>query len=87
MLCPVLLCATLLLLTPVEITEARALHPSPDAVQVQRERGEGGGKEKEYIKENSEWMNSGYMRPDQKEGRVMKCISNWIIPPRTLPDN
>ncbi|GLD63778.1 condensin complex subunit 1 [Lates japonicus] len=33
MLCPVLLCATLLLLTPLEITEARALHPSPDAVQ------------------------------------------------------
>ncbi|XP_077951085.1 C-type natriuretic peptide-like [Gasterosteus aculeatus] len=31
MLCPVLLCATLLLLTPLEITEARALHP--DAVQ------------------------------------------------------
>ncbi|KAM9310468.1 C-type natriuretic peptide-like [Pholidichthys leucotaenia] len=33
MLGPVLLCATLLLLTPTEITEARALHPSPDAVQ------------------------------------------------------
>lgn len=33
MLFPVLLCATLLLLTPLEITEARALHPSPDAVQ------------------------------------------------------
>lgn len=80
MLCPVLLCATLLLLTPLEITEARALHPSPDAVQVQGDRGEGGRIEKEekkeYIKENSEWMNSGYMRPDQKEGRVMKCISN-----------
>lgn len=39
MLCPVLLCATLLLLTPLEITEARALHPSPDAVQVQEEIG------------------------------------------------
>lgn len=37
MLCPVLLCTTLLLLTPLEITEARALHPSPDAVQVLRE--------------------------------------------------
>lgn len=35
MLCPVLLCAALLLLTPFEITEARALHPSADAVQVQ----------------------------------------------------
>ncbi|RVE62741.1 hypothetical protein OJAV_G00161120 [Oryzias javanicus] len=33
MLCPVLLCATLLLLTPFEVTEARALHPSTDAVQ------------------------------------------------------
>ncbi|KAF3692064.1 C-type natriuretic peptide 1 Precursor [Channa argus] len=33
MLCPVLLCAFLLLLTPLEITEARALRPSPDAVQ------------------------------------------------------
>lgn len=39
MLCPVLLCAALLLLTPLEITEARALHPSPDAVQVQEEIG------------------------------------------------
>lgn len=34
MLRPVLLCATLLLLTPFEVSEARALHPSPDAVQV-----------------------------------------------------
>ncbi|XP_056301160.1 C-type natriuretic peptide-like [Pseudoliparis swirei] len=33
MLCPVLLCAALLLLTPLEISEARALHPPPDAVQ------------------------------------------------------
>ncbi|KAK5615176.1 centromere-specific histone H3 CENP-A [Crenichthys baileyi] len=33
MLRPVLLCATLLLLTPFEITEARALHPAPDAAQ------------------------------------------------------
>ncbi|XP_078108773.1 C-type natriuretic peptide-like [Sander vitreus] len=33
MLCPVLLCATLLLLTPLEITEARSLHPSPDVVE------------------------------------------------------
>ncbi|XP_056143069.1 C-type natriuretic peptide-like [Lampris incognitus] len=33
MLCPVLLCATLLLLAPLEHTEARPLHPSPDAVQ------------------------------------------------------
>ncbi|XP_071372824.1 C-type natriuretic peptide-like [Centroberyx affinis] len=33
MLRPVLLCATLLLLAPLENTEARALHPSPDAVQ------------------------------------------------------
>ncbi len=41
MLYPVLLCATLLLLTPLEITEARALHPSPDAVQVQGEGGKG----------------------------------------------
>lgn len=41
MLCPALLCATLLLLSPQEIAEARALHPSPDAVQVQVEgRGE-----------------------------------------------
>lgn len=39
MLCPVLLCAALLLLTPLEITEARALHPSPDAAQV-----DGGGR-------------------------------------------
>lgn len=62
MLCPVLLCATLLLLTPLEITEARALHPSPDAVQVQREGGGGErrGKDrkgrKEWIEEDSEWM-------------------------------
>ncbi|XP_034467077.1 C-type natriuretic peptide 1 [Hippoglossus hippoglossus] len=33
MLCPVLLCAALLLLTPLDITEARALHPSTDAAQ------------------------------------------------------
>lgn len=33
MLRPVLLCAALLLLTPFEMTEARALHPAPDAVQ------------------------------------------------------
>ncbi|XP_034030413.1 C-type natriuretic peptide 1 [Thalassophryne amazonica] len=31
--CPVPLCAVLLLLMPLEITEARALHASPDAVQ------------------------------------------------------
>lgn len=42
MLCPVLLCATLLLLTPLEITEARSLHPSPDSVQVQRGKGREG---------------------------------------------
>ncbi|XP_076010914.1 C-type natriuretic peptide-like [Genypterus blacodes] len=33
MLYPALLCATLLLLAPLENTEARALHPSPDSVQ------------------------------------------------------
>ncbi|XP_027868148.1 C-type natriuretic peptide-like [Xiphophorus couchianus] len=33
MLRPVLLCAALLLLTPFEVTEARALHPAPDAAQ------------------------------------------------------
>uniref|UniRef100_A0A1A7YPW8 C-type natriuretic peptide 1 n=1 Tax=Iconisemion striatum TaxID=60296 RepID=A0A1A7YPW8_9TELE len=33
MLRPVLLCAALLLLTPFEVSEARALHPSPDAAQ------------------------------------------------------
>ncbi|XP_038140138.1 C-type natriuretic peptide 1 [Cyprinodon tularosa] len=33
MLRPVLLCAALLLLTPFEMTEARALHPAPDASQ------------------------------------------------------
>lgn len=38
MLCPVLLCAALLLLTPLEITDARALHQPSDAAQV---RGEG----------------------------------------------
>lgn len=48
MLCPVLLCATLLLLSPQEIAEARALHPSPDAVQVQVE----GGREERKI----EWI-------------------------------
>lgn len=37
MLYPALLCAALLLLAPLENTEARALHPSPDSVQVQRE--------------------------------------------------
>ncbi|KAM4601314.1 C-type natriuretic peptide-like [Polymixia lowei] len=31
--CPALLCAALLLLAPLDNTEARALHPSPDAVQ------------------------------------------------------
>lgn len=34
MLCPVLLCAALILLTPLDFMEARALHPSTDAVQV-----------------------------------------------------
>ncbi|XP_012725722.2 C-type natriuretic peptide 1 [Fundulus heteroclitus] len=33
MLRPVLLCAALLLLTPLEMTEARSLHPGPDAAQ------------------------------------------------------
>ncbi|KAL3059629.1 C-type natriuretic peptide 1 [Trematomus bernacchii] len=33
MLCPALLCVALLLLSPLENAEARALHPSPDAVQ------------------------------------------------------
>ncbi|KAM6967730.1 C-type natriuretic peptide-like [Aplochiton taeniatus] len=33
MLCPVLLCATLLLLAPPRNTEGRTLHPSPDAAQ------------------------------------------------------
>ncbi|XP_028325635.1 C-type natriuretic peptide-like [Gouania willdenowi] len=33
MLSPVLLCATLLVLTPVDIAEARALHPPSNAVQ------------------------------------------------------
>ncbi|KAM4567699.1 C-type natriuretic peptide-like [Fundulus diaphanus] len=33
MLRPVLLCAALLLLTPLEMTEARSLHPAPDAAQ------------------------------------------------------
>lgn len=46
MLCPVLFCAALLLLTPLEITEARALHPSTDAGQVKEkmmeEKGGGG---------------------------------------------
>lgn len=62
MLCPVLLCATLLLLTPLEITEARALHPSPDAAQVQREGGGGEGEgekrkeRKERIEKDSEYI-------------------------------
>lgn len=54
MLCPVLLCAALLLLTPLEITEARALHPSPDAAQVP---GGGGGGRME--KGRKEWIESG----------------------------
>uniref|UniRef100_A0A8C6WWR5 Wu:fj39g12 n=1 Tax=Neogobius melanostomus TaxID=47308 RepID=A0A8C6WWR5_9GOBI len=33
MLCPVLLCATLLLLSPLETSEARALQSSPNAAQ------------------------------------------------------
>ncbi|KAL0985118.1 hypothetical protein UPYG_G00153110 [Umbra pygmaea] len=33
MLYPVLLCATLLLMAPLEHTEGRALHASPDAIQ------------------------------------------------------
>ncbi|XP_013868044.1 C-type natriuretic peptide-like [Austrofundulus limnaeus] len=37
MLRPVLLCVTLLLLTPFEVSEARALHPSPDAAQFLEE--------------------------------------------------
>ncbi|XP_017270966.1 C-type natriuretic peptide 1 [Kryptolebias marmoratus] len=37
MLRPVLLCAALLLLTPFEVSEARALHPSPDAAQFLEE--------------------------------------------------
>lgn len=53
MLCPVLLCAALLLLTPLEITEARALHPS-DAAQVP---GGGGGGRME--KGRKEWIESG----------------------------
>lgn len=36
MLCPALLCAALLLLTPVEITDARALQQPSDAAQVGR---------------------------------------------------
>lgn len=51
MLCPVLLCATLLLLSPQEIAEARALHPSPDAVQVKVETGREVGR-----RENKEWI-------------------------------
>lgn len=44
MLCPVLLCAALLLLTPLEITDARALHQPSDAAQVRVEGGaESGG--------------------------------------------
>ncbi|KAI4811810.1 C-type natriuretic peptide 1 [Dissostichus eleginoides] len=35
MLCPALLCVALLLLSPLENTEARALHPSPDAFMEQ----------------------------------------------------
>lgn len=52
MLCPVLLCATLLLLSPQEIAEARALHQSPDAVQVAGGR-EGVGEEREWIAQDS----------------------------------
>ncbi|XP_033837228.1 C-type natriuretic peptide-like [Periophthalmus magnuspinnatus] len=33
MLCPALLCAALLLLSPLETTEGRALQPSPNAAQ------------------------------------------------------
>nr|ACO09631.1 C-type natriuretic peptide 1 precursor [Osmerus mordax] len=33
MLCPVLLCATLVLLPPLELSEGRALHPSPEGLQ------------------------------------------------------
>lgn len=40
--CPALLCAALLLLAPLEITEARALH-SPDTVQVPGRKVEVGG--------------------------------------------
>lgn len=64
MLCPVLLCAALLLLTPLEITEARALHPSPDAVQVQEEIGvdvEG------WIKKKKKKIDWGEFRVNQGE--------------------
>lgn len=44
MLCPVLLCAALLLLPPLEITDARALHQPSDAAQVGGEEGEKGRK-------------------------------------------
>lgn len=49
MLCPALLCAALLLLTPVEITDARALQQPSDAAQVGwgGQDGRGGGVEKE----------------------------------------
>ena len=39
MLCPALLCATLVLLTPLELSEGRTLHPSPEGLQVQRQGG------------------------------------------------
>lgn len=65
MLCPALLCAALLLLTPVEITDARALQQPSDAAQVGwgggRMGGEGGvGKEKEIAGRN--------------QRRIMKCL-------------
>lgn len=66
MLCPVLLCAALLLLTPLEITEARALHPSPDAAQVPG-GGEGAGWKKE--EKSGLRVDVGYKRIVQKKGR------------------
>lgn len=83
MLCPVLLCAALLLLTPLEITEARALHPSPDAVQVQEEIGVD---VKSWIKKNRLRRIQSESRRVHKGGqaeqerisreRVMKCITD-----------
>lgn len=83
MLCPVLLCAALLLLTPLEITEARALHPSPDAVQVQEEIGVD---VKGWIKKNrlrriqseSRRVHKGWEAEQERisRERVMKCITD-----------
>lgn len=85
MLCPVLLCAALLLLTPLEITEARALHPSPDAVQVQEEIGvdvEGWIKKKKNrlrrIQSESRRVHKGWEAEQERisRERVMKCITD-----------